>query len=431
VGNVLQEYLNKIARKDSVEDAAGMLDAALSGKQYVAKERTDERISSVFYLRRFLRDETGHCNKLVKDFTRAVIKGYIKRRSEEVYEGPSSKRWKKGKLPTLAAIKREISPLSKAFNRLKDHDQTYLNPFSGCFDDEDFDDIREHSRKGRSLESGELEMMLEKCNSCMGQNLVLVPLVILIAYETGMRRKEILNLSWEDVNFAEEYIHIRHEKIDKKKRDAGLELGRKIPLTEAVKTALLVAKRRHNIGEYGKVFLDWSTKAMEQAFADVVLRAQIEIVKSGGKFDPFTFHCFRHDAARRFKDILKYHEVIWMLGHMPGKRNTQTDDYGPPNAEALDKMKRKLDLDAIGLSEDKGYTKEQYDAALLDYGKMFEGTDEQHQDRREKQSKMEMLDVVRWIVLREKTKSRMVKVSESDGMITFKRHKPVSGYVTG
>jgi hypothetical protein len=151
----------------------------------------------------------------------------------------------------------------------------------------------------------------------------------------------------------------------------------------------------------------------------VIFRAKTEVEKSGGEFKPFTPHCFRHDAARRFKDILKFHKVRWMLGHVPGERKIHTDDYGPPNDEAIEKIKRKLDLDAIGLSEDKGYTKEQYEAAMLAYGKMWVGTEAQHQARQEREAKKDMLDMVRRITLREKIKrTGNLTVIQSDGTQT-------------
>jgi len=60
--------------------------------------------------------------------------------------------------------------------------------------------------------------------------------ILITALQTGMRYSEILRLSWKDVDIENEYIHIRESKSGK---------GRKIPINETLKKALLELNSEH------------------------------------------------------------------------------------------------------------------------------------------------------------------------------------------
>src|SRR5262249_27268058 len=70
-------------------------------------------------------------------------------------------------------------------------------------------------RRERSLEGNELERIIEACQQCHVPNNYYLPLAIWLAIDTGMRRQEIFNLMWSDIEDAERRITIRKSKTDK------------------------------------------------------------------------------------------------------------------------------------------------------------------------------------------------------------------------
>ena len=52
------------------------------------------------------------------------------------------------------------------------------------------------------LESGELEKLLRVCPNPWSRQ------VVLFAIETGMRRGELLSLTWENVHLGKRYVHL-------------------------------------------------------------------------------------------------------------------------------------------------------------------------------------------------------------------------------
>jgi len=83
--------------------------------------------------------------------------------------------------------------------------------------------FKEESGRLRFLEKYEIAQLLENCNS------YLKPIVIL-ALNTGMRRGEIYNLQWQDVDFAHGLIHLLKTKNNEK---------REIPMNALVRETLL------------------------------------------------------------------------------------------------------------------------------------------------------------------------------------------------
>ncbi|MFH1438048.1 MAG: site-specific integrase, partial [Pseudomonadota bacterium] len=103
--------------------------------------------------------------------------------------------------------------------------------------------------------------------------------MILVALNTGMRKSEILGLTWRDIDFSISTISIR----DSKNGD-----GRKIPMNETVLATLSDLGRKENDE---KVFLrpgGQPVKSIRTAFENAVKRAGI---------DDFRFHDLRHTFA--------------------------------------------------------------------------------------------------------------------------------------
>jgi integrase len=123
-----------------------------------------------------------------------------------------------------------------------------------------------------------------------------VPLAIHLAIETGMRRQEIFNLRWMDIDFKRRRIEITKSKTDA----ATGNKGAAIVLPIMSKIALLnlrekLLKIKPDMSPETLIFL-MTGEAFTQAFKDVVKRVQ----RSDPTFEDLTFHDLRRTANNRF-----------------------------------------------------------------------------------------------------------------------------------
>jgi integrase len=117
--------------------------------------------------------------------------------------------------------------------------------------------------------------------------------VVIFAIETGMRRSEILSLTWEKVDLQKRMARL----VDTKNGE-----GRSVPLTLKA-TALLQALPR---SIDGRVFAT-TEEAVKLSFQRAVIRSQI---------DDLHFHDLRHEAVSRlFEKGLNVMEVASVSGH--------------------------------------------------------------------------------------------------------------------
>lgn len=130
--------------------------------------------------------------------------------------------------------------------------------------------------------------------------------IIITALTTGMRKGEILSLTWEDVNFNNNLITIRHT-ISKSKKT------RLVPINLTLRKALLEQKLK--TGQSGYVFLTPEGKpyspnnanALKRAFGMACKRANIQGLR---------FHDLRHTAATRMiEEGVGIEKVSKILGH--------------------------------------------------------------------------------------------------------------------
>lgn len=121
--------------------------------------------------------------------------------------------------------------------------------------------------------------------------------IIVCALQTGMRRGEILNLKWSNIDFEYDFIELLETKSGK---------SRKIPMSSKLMEVLNDVK---NNTEY--VFINSSTgmpyNDIKRSFTSLLNKAEIK---------EFRFHDFRHTAATRMlekgADIRTVQEI---LGH--------------------------------------------------------------------------------------------------------------------
>jgi integrase len=125
---------------------------------------------------------------------------------------------KLGRPTRPATVNRELAALSKMFSLAIRHKKADKNPMAAV------ERLREHNIRDRVLSPEEFQRLLEALPSSLH-------LVIIIAYYTGMRRGEILNLRWHQIDLSKGLIRL--EGVDTKTQK-----GRLVPLN-ATLTALL------------------------------------------------------------------------------------------------------------------------------------------------------------------------------------------------
>ena len=117
--------------------------------------------------------------------------------------------------------------------------------------------------------------------------------IVSLAIETGMRRSELINMRWSDIEMKSRTLHIPQTKTDS---------PRTIPLSSRAIKVLHTLQR--NISE--KVF-EITSDSVSQAFKRACKRAGI---------DNLRFHDCRHEAVTRFFEMgLNVMEVAAISGH--------------------------------------------------------------------------------------------------------------------
>jgi len=162
---------------------------------------------------------------------------------------------------------------------------------------------REPEGRLRFLSEEEAVRLLDECrkagehrvSSCRSPHLLPV---VTVALNTGMRKSEILGLTWERVDFARGVIQLERTKNDRR---------REVPMNRAVYDALSVVKGADQTGPVFRKLNGAAWGSVRTAFARAVEDARI---------DNFRFHDLRHTFASwlvmRGRSLK---EVQELLGH--------------------------------------------------------------------------------------------------------------------
>ena len=198
----------------------------------------------------------------------AKLKRTRKKRLQESDEPPKPRK--------PATVNREMCVLSKIFSLAVDAERLDDNPCRRV------KKLRTANQRVRYLTNAEEEALFK---ALKGQDWV--KNMIIMAINTGMRRGEIFDLKWSDVDFNRRIVHVRQSKSGR---------PRTIPLNATAQTLL---EGLQKTSEY--VFASPKTKGRVN---DVGRQFERAVTKAG--LVDFHFHDLRHTAATRMADAGAY-----------------------------------------------------------------------------------------------------------------------------
>jgi len=123
----------------------------------------------------------------------------------------------------------------------------------------------------RILDKKEIERLIDASSGYLRS-------MVILTLNTGMRKGEILNLRWNDIDFIEDYIYIKQSKSN---------VTRKIPMNSVVRATLKGIKREND-------FVFYSPKTGTR-FTDFFRSFKSACRKAG--INDLRFHDLRHTAA--------------------------------------------------------------------------------------------------------------------------------------
>lgn len=224
--------------------------------------------------------------KLLSEITPAMVERYKLKRSHERRQGTD-------RLVSPREVNYGLAVLKALFNKAIQHGKALENPVKHV------KFLKENNVRTRYLDTKEIQALLAVCTGSLGH---LKPIIVVALY-TGMRRGEILQLKWADVDYGNGLIHIRQSKNGE---------GRTVPMNEAVREALRSCLRYDQVIVPNKSYVFCGrggkpVKDVRGAFRSALQKAGIK---------DFRFHDLRHTCASHLassgENILVIKEI---LGH--------------------------------------------------------------------------------------------------------------------
>lgn len=189
-----------------------------------------------------------------------------------------------------ASVNRELQLMSKIFNLAIRDNLTESNPCKSV------KKLREDNHRNRYLLIEEEQKLLAQLT---GPRAHLKP-IVLLAIHTGMRRGEILNLRWSEVDFGRNVVHVTRTKSGK---------DRTVPLNEVARSVLLELKQ-HSKGS-DSVFVSSKTGEALRGIKHGFARARLDAKISG-----LTFHDLRRTFGTRLGDDgVDAFTIMELMGH--------------------------------------------------------------------------------------------------------------------
>jgi integrase len=210
-------------------------------------------------------------------------------------------------------VNRELALLRHVFTKAIDEGKAHVNPVKKI----KFFNERERWRD-RYLSFEEKKTLLKASPSWLHD-------VLIVALKTGLRKGELLELKWEDIDFDRLQLAVRHSKSQK---------PRYVPLHDDVVTVLT---RMEKQGEY--VFVGEGGKRRTV----VDLRRDFEAARKASKITGFWWHDTRHTFA---SELVQKGESLYTIAKILG-HSTQyiTERYAHLSPNQRRMAIQKLDSD--------------------------------------------------------------------------------------
>ena len=234
-------------------------------------------------------------DKYLHEITTWFIEKYRHERRTENHKSPD-------KPIKPATLNREIALLKHMFTKAIEWGFLKENPAKPV------KLLKENNRRLRFLSEDEIDRLLTNCSGYLRD-------IVLLALNTGMRKGEIFNLKWQDIDLDLKMIHV----ADSKNYEA-----RDIPMNDIVYETLKALRDKSGGGqEY--VFVNPKTGRpyddLKRSFKTALKRAGIE---------DFTFHDLRHTFASHLVmngvDLMTVKEL---LGHKDIKMTMRYSHLSP------------------------------------------------------------------------------------------------------
>ncbi|MGQ9688333.1 MAG: tyrosine-type recombinase/integrase [Desulfobaccales bacterium] len=239
-------------------------------------------------------------NRLLKDINPSLIEAYRQERLQE----PSARTGQtRGDLTAPATVNREIACLKTMFNRAKENGKAENNPAAKI------KMLKENNERDRVLSEEEFHRLLAHCPPYLKP-------VVKMAYYTGMRQSEILNLTWGQVDLKEGFIKLTPN--DTKTRE-----GRLVPLNRELVEMLRTMPRGLPLSPVF-TYQGRSMAEIKRSFTTACKRAGIE---------DFTFHDLRHTAINNWR--LKGHDYFRIMAATGHKTLSVFKRYNTVSKEEL------------------------------------------------------------------------------------------------
>jgi len=195
------------------------------------------------------------------------IAAITRARIEEFQTWRKNTKGESGRIPAPATVNREVALIKHMLTKAVEWGILVDNPARRI------KLFREDNRRLRFLTPREIKALLEACSPTLRR-------IVLLALHTGMRKGEILNLVWDNVNLRERFI----ELLDQKNGERST-----IPLNQTAIDTLRSIPRRLD-SKY--VF---PGKTPDKPFYDLKRQFEKAVTKAG--LEGVTFHVLRHTCA--------------------------------------------------------------------------------------------------------------------------------------
>jgi integrase len=230
-----------------------------------------------------------------------------------------------------ATVNREVACLKCMFNKATLWDKAKENPVAKV------QLFKEDNMIVRYLTEDERGRLLKACKLSTATHLY--PIVI-VALNTGMRKGEILNLRWQDIDLANKFIHIETSKSGKR---------RDIPMND-----LLTETLKYGIKSPGSEYVFCDEKG--EPFTRLVRSFKTALRRAGIR--NFRFHDCRHTFSSYWMmsggDIYKLSQI---LGHSTVKVTERyahlSPDYGRDTIELMGRRMSKTNDTWMTLGQKK------------------------------------------------------------------------------